>query len=265
MFRFNQSGKLFKVSLVCQIVFCFCATSLFAQEKTSPVSGFAVLELFTSQGDINSAEADKILSEISAEAEKSGKKVYSISQHVDFWNRLGWKDPFSSFRHTKRLQNYTSVLKIEETYTPFFLVNGEPVSGDISKKTVNDAVSKMLGTKPVFNPEFTYEIFSDTLDLMYDLKGDLKLAKKGSESYINVVITETGLSTKVTKGDNAGKTLRNDYVSRLFYTTNLQTSKGLLRIPLRGLKPGKNKHILLFIQDKQSRKITGAVRLEFGS
>ncbi len=253
--------KVFLVSLV----LVFCSAALLAQEKSVQTNGFAVLELFTSQGDINSPEADKILSEISAEAEKTGKDVYCISQHVDFWNRLGWKDPFSSFRHTKRLQNYTSVLKIAETYTPFILVNGKPVIGEITKKAVSDMVNKELSSKPVYTPEFTFEIFSDTLDLVYDIKEDLKLSRKGSESYVNVIITETGLSTKVTKGDNAGKTLRNDHVSRLFYTTNLPTSKGLLRIPLRGLKPGKNKHILLFIQDKQSRKITGAVRMGFGN
>lgn len=247
------------------LVLVFYSTALFSQEKPAQATGFAVVELFTSQGDINAPEADRILSEISAEAEKTGKQVYCISQHVDFWNRLGWKDPFSSFRHTKRLQNYTSLLKIEETYTPFFLVNGKPVNEEISKKVVSDMVNRELASKPLYAPEFTFEIFSDTLDLMYDLKENLTLAKKGSESYINVVITESGLSTKVTKGDNAGKTLRNDCVSRLFYTTNLQTSKGLLRIPLRGLKPGKNKHVLLFIQDKQSRKITAAVRLGFGN
>lgn len=254
-----------KKAFLLSLVLVFCSAALPAQEKSVQTKGFVVLELFTSQGDVNSPEADKILTEISADAEKTGKDVYCISQHVDFWNRLGWRDPFSSFRHTKRLQNYTSVLKIEETYTPFFLINGKPLIGEISKKAVSDMVSKELSTKPLFTPEFTFEIFSDTLDLVYDLKKDLKLSRKGSESYINVVITETGLSTKVTKGDNSGKTLRNDHVSRLFYTTNLQTAKGLLRIPLRGLKPGKNKHILLFIQDKQSRNITGAVRLEFGS
>ncbi|MFN5223944.1 MAG: DUF1223 domain-containing protein, partial [Bacteroidota bacterium] len=86
---------------------------------------FAVVDLFTSQGDINCPEADKLLSELN---KQSADGVYCISLHVDFWNRFGWKDPFSSLKHTRRLTNYSSVAKERETYTPYFVVNGVPVA-----------------------------------------------------------------------------------------------------------------------------------------
>lgn len=226
-------------------------------------TGAVVVELFTSQGDINSPQADKLLSEIIADAEKNNKPVYCISMHVDFWNRFGWKDPFSSLMYTRRLTNYTSVLKEKETYTPYIIINGtKSVAGTDSKK-VFATIESELKIPATIQPEFSYTIFDDTLDITYDSHLKSVSGKSGYDKYIYVVIVEKGLSTKVTKGDNAGKTLVNDNVSRLFFSTDLKSSKGLIRVPLKKLKPDANKTIIFFIQDKASRKILGATSRKF--
>ena len=62
---------------------------LFSQDN----KGFAIVELFTSEGNAQSPDADKLLSEIGKEAKLSGKNVYCLKYHVDYWNKLGWKDP----------------------------------------------------------------------------------------------------------------------------------------------------------------------------
>lgn len=245
------------------LVFCFPA---FAQNlKPAPAAypGVAVIELFTSQGDINSPAADKLLSEIIADAEKNNQQVFCLSMHVDFWNRYGWKDPFSSFKFTNRLTNYTSVLGQKETYTPFMLMNGRTVLPVESKEKVLDLIKTSLATSVPMLPEFTFQIFDDTLDISYEVKSAVITGKSGSDKYINVAIVEKGLSTKVGKGDNEGKTLRNDNVTRLFYSADLKTQKGLLRVPLKKLSPGLNKSIIIFIQEKSNRKVLGAASLLF--
>jgi len=225
--------------------------------------GVVVIELFTSQGDINCPPADKLLSEIILNAEKNNKPVYCMSMHVDFWNRFGWADPFSSLKYTKRLQNYTSVLGMKETYTPFMLINGRTVVEVSDSKKANDIINKELNAPAKLHPDFKWEVFDDTLDITYNINSEITSGKSGSDKYINVAIVEKGLKTKVEKGDNAGKTLTNDNVTRLFHTTDLKTQKGLIRIPLKSQKPGESKNIILFIQEKSTKKVLGASMVKF--
>jgi len=183
--------------------------------------------------------------------------------HVDFWNRFGWTDPFSSLKYTNRLQNYSSAFGDKETYTPRFIINGKSTSDNPEHKKISENISKEISAKALMTPEFTYQIFDDTLDLTYNINYDLKQNKSGSTYYINFVVVEKNLDTKVTKGDNAGKTLRNDNVARFFYTKDLSTSKGILRIPFKKIKPGPNKSIIVFIQDKKNKSVVGASSIAF--
>lgn len=235
----------------------------FAQTPVKSFPGVAVVELFTSQGDINSPKADKLLSDLIADAEKNNKPVYCISLHVDFWNRYGWKDPFSSLKFTNRLQNYSSAFGDNETYTPRFIINGKSTVDKPDIKNLSETISTEIASKAMMNPVFTYQIFDDTLDVNYDINFDLKKNKSGSTFYINIVVLEKELLTKVTKGDNEGKTLRNVNVARYFYTTDLRASKGLIRVPFSKIKPGSGKSILIFIQDKKTKQVFGAYSKNF--
>ena len=233
------------------------------ESQLSVNKGVAVVELFTSQGDINCPLADKLLSAIIADAAKNNKPVFCLSMHVDFWNRYGWKDPFSSLKYTNRLQNYTTVLGLKETYTPFMLVNGRSIVEGTEFNKANEIIIKALLAPAKLEPTFVWEIFDDTLDISYQVGTGKISGKSGADKYINVAIVEKGLSTKVDKGDNAGKTLLNDNVARLFHACDLNSSKGLIRIPLKKLKPGDSKSIVLFIQEKTTRKVLGATSAKF--
>src|ERR1700704_3504458 len=81
-----------------------------AQTVKATVNSFAVVELFTSEGCNTCPPADKLLSEIITDARKNKKPIYAMEFHVDIWNRLGWKDPYSNFQFTYRQKNYTDVL-----------------------------------------------------------------------------------------------------------------------------------------------------------
>ncbi|MFN5324624.1 MAG: DUF1223 domain-containing protein [Bacteroidota bacterium] len=240
-----------------QIVFIF----VFMLMATLPFDSFsqnkfAVVELFTSQGDINCPEADKLLSELN---KQSADGVYCISLHVDFWNRFGWKDPFSSLKHTRRLTNYSSVAKDKETYTPYFVVNGVPTPSNQVKQEVN----KQLGMQRQVSLNVNFQLFDDTLDVGYTLTGIEKMKKQPSAYYMNVVILEKPMDTKVTAGDNKGKTLRNENVSLLFHTTNIGASKGVARIPARRIGKSAGRRLLFFVQDKQTKKVVAAQMVTF--
>jgi hypothetical protein len=241
------------------ILISFILISLTAQAQTT---GFAVVELFTSQGCNTCPPADAVLSEIMNDAYKNKKPVYGISFHVDYWNRLGWKDPYSSFKFTNRQKNYSSVLK-EEMYTPQVIVNGTTTLLGSDKTAIKNSIAKELQTPASVIIDFKYSILNDTLLVDYKVDFPPGKNKAGRNEYLNVCITENRLSNKVTKGENTGKTLKHERVARLLHTVDLMVPGTTVKIPLKGLKPSPNKEILLFVQEKYSRKITGAQQNSF--
>ena len=92
-----------------------------AADKSSPV---AIVELFTSEGCSSCPPADALLRQIHLKQAPSGQLIVGISEHVTYWNSLGWKDPYSSPIFTDRQSTYASRLSPEGPYTPQMVLNG---------------------------------------------------------------------------------------------------------------------------------------------
>ena len=215
---------------------------------------FAVVELFTSEGCSSCPPAEKVFKEIKEDAEKNQKNIFFLEYHVDYWNGLGWKDPFSKFQFTKRQQNYTSALSEKNIYTPMLLVNGHhPITGS-DEEAVNSNIRAALEEKTFIRLSATIDsIANDTAFVSYNS------SKTDKNYFLRFAITEDNLASNITKGENSGKKLNHKAVVRIFTTIDLKANMGTIAIPLKKINL-INGHcsLIVFIQHKQTMRILAA-------
>src|SRR5689334_21818950 len=108
---------------LCVLASSACARADGEPRATGP-EGPVVLELFTSQGCSSCPPADALLSKLASSGSLAGRSLAPLAFHVDYWNDLGWADPFSLPAWTERQHQYARVLKDDRVYTPELVVGG---------------------------------------------------------------------------------------------------------------------------------------------
>ncbi len=217
-----------------------------------------VVELFTSQGCMTCPPADRLLASL---PEASGGKVVPLSFHVDFWNSLGWKDPFSSGAWTARQNAYARALRIAQVYTPQAVVDGrsEMVGSDANRLRSSIAVA---AARPAGRIALELEPSADRVAVR--ARVDLPEALRGKKLDLMLALFETGLVTAVGKGENGGKTLHNDYVVRSLKKAGRVSGKDAAEASLSTdfslEKEWDRSHlgVAAFLQDPGSLEIHGA-------
>lgn len=244
---------LLKISLFFFILVFFTG-NVFAQSTLKP---FVVLELFTSQGCSKCPPAEMLLGKIIAEAEKEKKVIYALEYHVDYWNKYGWKDLYSSLKYTIRQKNYVSVLNESQAFTPQLIVNGEIAFVGSDEKLTRTSIANALKKPAVVDLEIKYNgILNDSMLLYYTT------SKTDKNYFLKVALVEKEVSTYVSKGENSGKKLTHHHVVSVFSSFDLNTKSGEVKIPLNKKIPGKNNLIIAFVQHRQNMKILGVKDME---
>ena len=142
----------------------------FQQPKVETFEAVTVLELFTSQGCSSCPSADVLLGKA-----KNNKNVIALSYHVDYWNYIGWKDPFSNKYNTERQRIYGQKFFENRIYTPQLVVNGKEHFVGSNSGTLNNKL-KVYGTQAAENKIELKDLKrnGNKINLNYNIKGDTK-------------------------------------------------------------------------------------------
>lgn len=225
-----------------------------------PVPGsVAVVELFTSQGCSSCPSADRLLSAIAADPKTAGR-VVPLAYHVDYWNYIGWQDPFSSADWSARQKQYAQAYDTNRIYTPQLVVNGTAEMTGSEERKVRAAIAKALSEKPPVDLELAVERTPGGLRAKITASHAAALPR---EADVLVALVENGLVTKVGRGENGGRTLKNDAVVRrlqkafaLGAAAGAQGT-GAVELPVGEAPTGRKLGVAAFVQDPKTRAIQG--------
>lgn len=225
-----------------------------------------LVELFTSEGCSSCPPADALLARLENSQPVPGAVIIPLKQHVDYWNWIGWTDRFSSAQFSQRQADYARVLRNENVYTPQMVVDGreEFVGSDAlaaseaiarashsTKARIELRVSAAEGTDSAVTLAVKAE---DIPDIMEDDPVDLWVA-----------VTESGLASQVTQGENAGRRLAHTAVVRELRSAGRVNTAGSFATELAlSLTPAwkrENLSAVAFLQQQNSRRVIGAARL----
>jgi hypothetical protein len=208
-----------------------------------------VVELFSSEGCSSCPPADAYLATLDTAQPLDGVDVIALEFHVDYWDDIGWKDPYSNREYSDRQYAYAHALPDHRVYTPELVVQGRfsiaPGDGARVQK-----LSREHGAKVIVRRQGS---------LVHVSAADVPASKDEREVWL--AVTERGLRTRVTAGENRGRTLAHAPVVRRFVrlgTVSGATYEGEKSIPMdASWDPGRISFVAL-VQEHASRKILGA-------
>ena len=229
-----------------------------AKDSYAPV---VVIELFTSEGCSSCPPADQILWELTETSREENPQIFTLGFHVDYWDYIGWKDRFATPEYTQRQRSYAKTNGSRQVYTPQMIVNGTEAFGGYRKDLALKNIKKFL-TIPAENKiDLTVQRQNNNVDVFYTVTG----AQSGDLLYIALV--QNTAESRVTRGENTGRSLQHANVVRDFNTVPLNPSsqkplmgKSTLKLP--GNMEWENISVIAYTQDPKNLKIKGAARFE---
>ena len=222
-----------------------------------------IVELFTSEGCSSCPPADVLLQKFVQQQPVAEAEIIALEEHVDYWNHDGWIDPYSSAEWTERQAAYGQLFK-NDPYTPQVVVDGRSQCLGISPREVGLEVRDAAR-----DAKTDTEIVAAQSDTKGSQRfavsvGKLRSNTAGDVAEVWLAVTEDGLHSAVNEGENTGRelthiaTLRSLHKIGVADTNATQSFKGDPLVKFNSHWVPANVHVIVFVQEKKSRKILGA-------
>lgn len=222
-----------------------------------------LVELFTSEGCSSCPPADKLLAELDRDQRIPGITVIALSQHVDYWNRLGWRDPFSSAEFSRRQMAYAQALGIKDFYTPQMIVDGRTEFVGSHRATALEAIARAAHSPKATITLAIKPSTPDTAKLTIQIE-NVPADSPNDKADVMLAVAESALKSKVNRGENSGRELAHSSVTRrLTRVAALDgtTFQGESGVRLDPTWKRQNTKIVVFVQERASRHVLGAASI----
>jgi len=228
-----------------------------------------VVELFTSEGCSSCPPADTLLKQLSEQQPLDGVQVVALEEHVDYWNHLGWSDPFSSSEFSQRQSDYARVFGNDSVYTPQMIVDGQSELVGSRSLSAREAIQK-AATLPKFiislQPVSSTNPQEAVLELHIENPNGVS-PRGGMELW--AAVTEKNLQSDVKAGENSGELLKHAPVVRSLRQLKVPADAAgyqtQIRLPLEARWKRENLAAVVFLAEQGSQKIVGVGRTSLSS
>lgn len=251
-------------------IYCLCAVVplakgenevMFESLSAVPRGAMYVVEVFTSQGCSSCPPADEAVSALYTEAQERGLDLHVLAWHVDYWDYIGWPDPYGSSVSTRRQREYAQRMRRRTVYTPQVLINGhaEP-NNPYRADSITEALRAAGRTQhPDIKINARARALNDRrVELTYTQpRPAASTSLLGSGYEIGVLVVESGITTQPTRGENRGRRLENNHVVRASAFERLRSS-GTVTLDLPSDLRRSNSKGVVIVQDRQTRYIVSA-------
>ena len=217
-----------------------------------------LVELYTSEGCSSCPPADRVLMQLEKEQSNPNAEIITLALHVDYWNRLGWTDEFSSPLFSQRQSVYGQRMKLDGIYTPQMIVDGQKQFVGSNLSEANNAI-----TESSKNEKAAIELANAENN---SLKIKISDVPKHENATVFLAIAEDNLSTNIKGGENSGRKLEHTSVVRELKSVGMLTAEqnnfeGVVAPQFQPNWKKENLKLVVFIQENASRKILGVNRI----
>jgi hypothetical protein len=215
-----------------------------------------LLELFTSEGCSSCPPADRLLETFDRTQPVSGAELIVLSEHVDYWNRLGWTDPFSSALFTQRQQDYVTQLHLDGAYTPQLMIDGQKDVVGSDERAARSAILKA-------ETHAKAAIDLNAQRSRNGVKVELGVTGGGQGTELYVVLADDYAQSQVMRGENSGHILHHVAVVRTLLLAGKTNMQGVLArdltMPLKD-DDSRALRVVVFLQDSGSKHVLGVAQ-----
>jgi hypothetical protein len=218
----------------------------------APAATPVLVELFTSEGCSSCPPADRLLARFAAEQPVPGALVVPLSLHIDYWNRLGWEDPFSSPSSTARQAAYAARFSgAGRVYTPQMIVDGRAEFVGSDERTARRAIEESAREAKAFVRVATEAVAGSARVTVAGARGE------GAD--VILAVTEDAVASTVTRGENAGKRLSHAAVARELRVVGTVDARGRFdaNVALAAIRGTGPRHVLAFVQEPGTGRVLG--------
>ncbi|TDW96389.1 DUF1223 domain-containing protein [Dinghuibacter silviterrae] len=205
------------------LLFCTLAALTACMSAGKPGPGFAVVELFTSEGCSSCPPADRLIARLAKEY--GDEPVYILAYHVDYWDHQGWKDRFSNHAFTERQGRYAEWLRLSTVYTPQVVVNGVAENVGSNEAFLRRVIASGLAQHPEGSLTLHAAAGRSAVAVSFQTTGTFPGAS------LVLALVQKDAQTDVKAGENAGRNLSHVQIVRALDTADLHKTADTLALP----------------------------------